>query len=187
MTTPDSTTKQCCVCQLVFEISQFHRDKSRKDGRCPRCKACAKLYQQNNLSTFAKNAKRWREKNPEAAQEARERWELDNPNKVKEKHRRDSRAWAKRHPELNSAKVRKYLAVKAGAPGDGATLSELALIHGPLCYLCGQAKATVVEHMVPLSRGGTNYPSNLRPSCLACNSRKRNKTVEEFLRLVINA
>jgi 5-methylcytosine-specific restriction endonuclease McrA len=38
-----------------------------------------------------------------------------------------------------------------------------------------------VEHMVPISRGGTAFPSNVVPSCRSCNRSKLNKTPMEFL------
>lgn len=46
---------------------------------------------------------------------------------------------------------------------------------GNHCYLCRRDMTGlkgVVEHMIPLSRGGTNEPSNVALSCPDCNSRK---------------
>lgn len=43
-----------------------------------------------------------------------------------------------------------------------------------------------VEHMVPLSRGGTGGISNLVPSCLSCNSSKRNRNIIEWLLFLQN-
>ncbi|MGI8462580.1 MAG: HNH endonuclease [Solirubrobacterales bacterium] len=40
----------------------------------------------------------------------------------------------------------------------------------PLCA-CG-AVATTVDHVIPVSKGGNDAPSNLRPMCAACNGRK---------------
>ena len=38
-----------------------------------------------------------------------------------------------------------------------------------------------MDHMVPVARGGTNWPSNLCCACGVCNQAKRTKTAEEFL------
>lgn len=46
--------------------------------------------------------------------------------------------------------------------------------HG-VCYLCGEPGADTREHVIPLSKGGTNEPSNIRPAHRACNSGKGNR------------
>lgn len=38
-----------------------------------------------------------------------------------------------------------------------------------------------MEHMLPLSRGGTNHPDNIVPGCKPCNSSKSDRTPMEFL------
>src|SRR6185436_20806598 len=38
---------------------------------------------------------------------------------------------------------------------------------------CVGAKATEVDHVIPISEGGGNEDSNLRASCKACNDRLR--------------
>lgn len=39
-----------------------------------------------------------------------------------------------------------------------------------------------LDHMIPVSRGGANWPSNLVPCCAHCNYLKGNRTYFEFLR-----
>jgi hypothetical protein len=46
------------------------------------------------------------------------------------------------------------------------------------CQYCGD-EANHVDHIVPISRGGTNDPENLVASCSSCNHRKGNRTPEE--------
>lgn len=50
------------------------------------------------------------------------------------------------------------------------------------CRYCGCTDELAVDHIIPLSRGGTNDPENLTPACKPCNSSKRDKLVEEWLR-----
>ncbi len=66
------------------------------------------------------------------------------------------------HAEAHESKRRK--AYKA--PAYRATPT------GGVCWLCGKPGADTKDHVRPLSKGGTNDPSNLRPAHRACNSRK---------------
>lgn len=50
------------------------------------------------------------------------------------------------------------------------------------CAYC-DAKATTFDHVVPLSRGGSNDIENLVPACLGCNSAKRDRSLLHFLKL----
>lgn len=55
---------------------------------------------------------------------------------------------------------------------------------GLACVYCGEgiedgAKLTL-DHLVPHSHGGSNDESNLVTACHRCNSKRGNRTVEEF-------
>ena len=43
---------------------------------------------------------------------------------------------------------------------------------GHICHLCMGEGASVVDHITPLARGGTDEDSNLRAAHAACNQRK---------------
>lgn len=51
------------------------------------------------------------------------------------------------------------------------------------CTYCGaRGSALECDHVVPISRGGTNDLSNLATSCRPCNRAKRDKLISEWLR-----
>ena len=73
----------------------------------------------------------------------------------------DQRAYARRY------------ALQKGAAGQ-ATAEQRAMrrdYYGGRCYICG-APAEAMDHVIPLARGGSNWPANLRPICGSCNSMK---------------
>lgn len=54
---------------------------------------------------------------------------------------------------------------------------------GWLCVYCRKTltpKTLTKDHAIPLSRGGSNWPSNLVPACKSCNSKKKAKKPNEF-------
>ena len=54
---------------------------------------------------------------------------------------------------------------------------------GHSCYYCDVPLFGVyhVDHMTPISRGGSNWPENLCIACPTCNISKGAKTAEEFM------
>lgn len=58
--------------------------------------------------------------------------------------------------------------------------------NGWLCALCGcnlldlPSKSRHLDHIVPLSKGGSNGPENLQPACQPCNNRKASRLPEEL-------
>lgn len=50
---------------------------------------------------------------------------------------------------------------------------------GPCAY-CGDPNPNVVDHILPVSRGGTADRANLAPACKPCNDNKLDFTPEEW-------
>jgi len=53
--------------------------------------------------------------------------------------------------------------------------NELLKKHNYSCVYCGSTNNISVDHIIPLSKGGTNYIDNIQPLCLPCNLKKGNK------------
>ena len=89
-----------------------------------------------------------------------------------EAHRR----WKKKNPErMAHLKSRRYAREK-GAEGYHS-LEEWNLLkekHDNKCLNCGEQKTLTKDHIIPLSKGGTDYISNIQPLCRNCNSKKWN-------------
>jgi len=48
------------------------------------------------------------------------------------------------------------------------------------CVYCGDTETLTADHIIPLSRGGSNYIDNVVSACFACNNEKRSRTAKEF-------
>lgn len=72
-------------------------------------------------------------------------------------------------------KARRYAREK-GAIGSH-TLEEWDALkdsYGNVCAYCGKSKKLTKDHIIPLSKGGTDYIENIQPLCRNCNSKKHN-------------
>lgn len=81
----------------------------------------------------------------------------------------------------NNAKRARYFGAKSEISAEDWT--RWAEAFGRRCAYCGaQTKVPVLEHVVPLSRGGTDTIDNVVPSCMSCNRRKGRRTPFEWLK-----
>jgi hypothetical protein len=60
-----------------------------------------------------------------------------------------------------------------------ASLREEVIWSGP-CVYCGDEAQLQVDHVIPLSRGGTDDRDNLAPACKRCNMEKLDFKPEEW-------
>lgn len=108
---------------------------------------------------------------------------LANPQAEYERTKKKRAADPERYRDLG----RRRAARKRGAQGSHTLDQWLARValHGWRCRYCRSelTEATLtLDHAIPLSRGGTEWPANCVPACGSCNSRKRDKTLTEYLR-----
>ncbi len=77
------------------------------------------------------------------------------------------------------AKTAKARSLKLGVKGcfTRKTIENLFTKQSGRCVCCGELlqNGYEVDHIVPLSKGGTNYPYNLQLLTKECNRRKGNK------------
>ena len=54
------------------------------------------------------------------------------------------------------------------------------VLSGDCCVVCGSAENLEIDHIIPVSRGGTNDRENLQLLCRTCNRSKWAYTMEEW-------
>ncbi len=135
--------------------------------------------------------KSWRIANPEKHREeqrlyyARHREEQRLRAKTyksnnKNKCRQYNRKYVKEHPENARVNRHNYFTRKTQA-GGSFTLKqwvELCQRFDFKCLRCKKKKKLTVDHVIPVSRGGTSDISNIQPLCINCNTSKGTRTVD---------
>ena len=172
-----SLTKTCSRCGVERERDEFRTDPRYRDDLFGWCRGCERDWHRvrrdaNRELMRAQERARYRE-NPEPHR-ARGRLYY---HAHREQQRESTRRWNERNPErlraLRQVGWMRRQARELAAAGIATADQLMARIayYGGKCWLCGTA-ATEIDHVIPLSRGGTNWPANLRPACRSCNARK---------------
>lgn len=179
--------KKCTGCKQLFPrtTDNFYSDKRAKDGLYSCCKSC-----------FLIRAKKWRDKDVEHARAvalasyykhhpkrlvAGKRYREADPQRWYKKNDR----WAKNNPDKVRAKTLRHLALKNNAEGNH-TESDVSLLYSEQEGRCAYCGITLhsnyhVDHIHPLSKGGSNWPDNLAITCGYCNDSKADKMLGDWM------
>ena len=101
------------------------------------------------------------------------RWRDNN----KEKQREAKKRWERTHPEVVKTYAKLYHARRSTAAGScsPAQWAARCAYYGGHCWIPGCGKpGKEMDHMIAVSRGGSNWPANLRPVCQRHNAGRKN-------------
>lgn len=150
--------KNCSKCEQFFPVDSFYPDRRAVDGTKSRCVVCltedTQKFRRTHLKLYQKATKRWRRKHYEDAL---------------------------KRGRANTAK-RRLFASKSKSHYTSEDITQLLHNLSWCCFWCKQPVVQYhIDHIVPLSRGGSNAASNITIACPQCNLRKRNKLPNEWL------
>lgn len=107
-------TKTCTKCKETKQVSEFHKDKNRKDGLRPYCKECVRRYHHRhyeaNKEKIAEKTRKYQEANKEKIAESKHRYYEANKEKINERISRWREANKEKVAEINR---RRYEANKS--------------------------------------------------------------------------
>lgn len=216
MAVENSSTKQCTKCGDVKPLSEFFKDRQKRDGLTSHCRTCKRdalnKYQRNNAEkvrryksawvarrgeSYREVLRQWYQRNKDAKDAASKKWASENRARLNElaraRYKKDRNAhiqsvykWRKNNPEHFRGIDHAYRARKRAADGVWSKGDVIRLLERQRgrCAVCKTklTKSYNVDHIVPLARGGSNYPTNLQLLCKSCNSSKGCKDPIEFMR-----
>lgn len=175
--------KACCS-EYVRAWKRANKEKLLEQKRAYRQANKEKIadykreYRQANKEKIAEKQRAYQQSNKEKLAEYNRAYRKDNKEKLAEYHRA---YWKTEAGKDNSRRARNARrARKCGAAGFHDFAASLE-IYGDKCALCGDAEAKLtVGHIIPLSKGGSNWQWNIRPECASCNCSKGTKLDEEL-------
>jgi 5-methylcytosine-specific restriction endonuclease McrA len=170
---------------LANREATIARAKAYAEANADRVRETKATWYARNREKIAEAA-RSRTEEERAARAARERqFRIENPGRMQERRRRHY----ERHRESIIARAvewrrspagKAYTQHRRGVPLTDAAVSYVGLIAADPCVYCG-GSADSVDHIEPISAGGTGDWDNLAPACRSCNASKKAKPLLTYL------
>jgi len=159
-----------------WQHTEKGKEYLKKLAKTPERKLSRSIYarSQKGKATQA----RYKINHPEISKEFYKEYYIKN----KEKINKASKEYHKLHPEKNRlyakyARDRKMSAIGSHTLGEWELLKKQ---YGYTCPCCEKSEPEIKlteDHIVPLSKGGSNYIENIQPLCKSCNSKKHTQVV----------
>lgn len=196
----------CIDCKQETELAPSQN--RRLDGSNDWCISCKRLrrnaaykkYRQNNTELLAAKA-RIRNALPEVIASRQRYMETYELRRIASVRRREveiaerTRLWAAANKDKRAAATKRYRKRRpdmarlqrqvryARKRAAGPTIStalwrDICKLYGNVCLRCGLDKPLTIDHITPVSLGGTNDLDNLQPLCGSCNSWKRQRVID---------
>lgn len=168
-----------CVKAMTRNYRLSHREQYAKIERAranlPHRIAARRKYQEEHKEQIAEYKRSWMYANAQRVAISRRDYYERNREEVISR----SREWATNNPEkVRMAKAdnrRKRRAAKHAGRGNftAREFRELCEKYDNRCLCCGDTDTVLeADHIVPLTRGGTNDIGNIQPLCGSCNRKK---------------
>jgi len=126
---------------------------------------------------------KWAKEHPKEHRQHQVEFRKRHLKEIREKERFRKREAYKKDPQQKEQtavknSVRRTRVTKSGGAFTREQWVALCRSYRFRCLCCGKRKKLTVDHVVPVSRGGTSFISNIQPLCDTCNKAKSSKTLD---------
>lgn len=154
-----------------YRLKNKEKFKEYRKKSAPKYKTYWQKWQKDHYDEVLERVKVWQKNNPEKVHQSI----LKSKTKRREVDKEYNQRWAKENPikvANYNHKRRSLLKNESFTKQEWEHLKEL---HKQKCALCKKKEKLTIDHIIPLSKGGSNLISNIQPLCKPCNSRKGNR------------
>lgn len=134
-----------------------------------------KSYRLENKESKASTDRAWAQANKDKVNAISRRWRKRNPQKAAEVAKRSQ---AKRPQRSREKAARRRALVRQNGVYQ-VQYQELTRLLSKPCSYCGEPSKHI-DHIIPISRGGSHSIGNLTGACAACNLSKGAKFITEW-------
>lgn len=186
----DGLNSTCKACAKINKRKWYVKNQARAI-------AYSKQWVTDNYERVLANGRRWNKENPDKKKQYNSTWKINNRTKhlasrrrryqlQSEQRRAEAKAWRAANPEKKRIQWKTRQARKRSAEGNH-TPDDIRNIYKLQDGHCGYCGITLhneyhVDHIEPISRGGSNDSSNLLIACGYCNLSKKDKTIAEWIK-----
>lgn len=192
-------------CRKVFYTQtseEERRAKQREHSRRWReqhpekAKEVQRRYYETHTEQRKENSRKWREGNRKRDkrrnrlyQRRNKMWRRVYLDANRPKTAEQQRRYHEKKPSMRQAINQRRRARLMAVPGSytPAEWDALCVFYDHTCLCCGRREPEIkltADHVVPLSKGGSNGISNIQPLCQSCNSRKHTATIDFRIRRI---
>lgn len=183
--------KVCVSCGKVFQSSYTATACSETCAR-ERQKGYNRRWREEHPRYHSEYNRRWRKEHADEYKAYYEWYRENNADKVREIYRNWSeknpdygKKWREANPDRCRERVRRRRARLKQAPTYLITQRDISRLLGRYKHSCAYCGSRLgdgyhIDHVFPVSMGGSNSIGNIVPACGSCNSSKSNWFLSEW-------
>ena len=154
--------KPCSKCKNLLPFDSFNKKASTKTGLRYECRACQAVARKKYSAHKKPPYSQWTES-------------------MKIKNRKNASSWNRNNKAKRTLAMAKRRALQKNNGVYLVTEKEIKKMQAQKCFYCG-AIGGEIDHVIPLTRGGSHSIGNLVGCCRSCNSSKNNRFLTEWLK-----
>lgn len=176
--------------------SGYRKHLRLKEFPCADCKKAnteySKKWQSTNPEQNKKHREQYRKQSKEKISEYQKNWYQTN----KDRLLRQSKNYYENNKEKSFAKARRRKAKLKNLQTEVYTVNQIIDLYGNICHICQKEidlslsrkagnpeweRSLHLDHVIPISKGGTDTVDNVKPAHAVCNLIKGATMLEGFV------